>query len=96
MISAAKVKIVGEVTCEVAIDRYWRDLKRRGRRKNTYTTARERLERWLPGDRALSWVTEPWLRKKYLKRTETLAVDSHKAELAEQKRFQKWCVQKGL
>ena len=96
MISAAKVEIVGEVTCEVAIDRYWRDLKRRGRRKNTYVTARERLERWLPGDRALSWVTEPWLRRKYLDRTKSLAVDSHKAELAEQKRFQRWCVARGL
>jgi len=96
MISAAKLEIVGEVTNEVAIGRYERDLKRRGRKRNTYVTARERLERWLPKDRALSSISRRWLTNKYKERASTLAVDSHRAELAEVKRFYRWCIKKGL
>jgi len=96
MISAAKLEIVGEVTNEVAIGRYEHDLKQRGRKPNTYRTARERLDRWLPKDRALSSITTRWLKAKYKERASTLAVDSHRAELAEVKRFYRWCIKKGL
>lgn len=95
VIAEAKRDIMGTITYTDAIEAYKADLEARGRKPTTLANVKDRLGRWLPGEAAVSALSTRQLSAIYGERAGRLAVDSHRNELAEVKRFFRWLVEQG-
>ena len=91
-VRAARRRIPGMVSVEVVLDRYELNLRRKGNKPSSVTSTMIRLRNWHEETMAISDVTAYRLRKRYERRCEEVAVDTHRNELAEVKTFWRWCV----
>jgi len=96
---AAEVKealeqaLLGKHTVEETLVLYRESMERDGKRPTTVSSAEERVERWLPLERTISSFTPREMQRLYDRRRGEVAVDSHRNELGELKRFFRWCVE---
>lgn len=93
---AARRRIPGQVTVEVVLDRYELHLKRKGNKPSSVNSTMIRLKNWQDVTSTIADVTARQLQKRYDKRCEEVAVDTHRNELMEVKTFWRWCVNKKL
>ncbi len=91
---ALEQALQGKHTVEEALVEYKACMERDGKRASTVSNAEERVGRWLPEDRSICSFTPREMQRLYNKRCEEVAVDSHRNELGELKRFFRWCVER--
>ena len=91
---ALEQALLGKHTVEETLVEYKACMKQDGKEASTVSNAEDRVGRWLPEDRSISSFTPREMQRLYDKRCGEVAVDSHRNELGEIKRFFRWCVER--
>ena len=93
---AARVKLPGRINVETGLERYEQFLVRKGNRRKSIDETIRRMRNWHDTTMPLADVTEAQLKKRYERRCQEVAVDTHRNELSEVKTFWRWCAKEGF